>query len=317
MGPTFVTTRRPPTSKVTTQAEPTFAPTAGARSGDHTHPFSTRGRATPSLPVTCPRRRSRAARWSRCPCNSNRYCSRASTCRRASSSPCPAPIASGPSNQATTDSRYSRAGSAHRSPASPPEDCPACLGQTQHPQVDEDDIRAPGHDRMASQPADLPGARPHPGANAPITPKPDTPTAAHRQPRSPRHHDAVTPGEPHCAARRPVISPVQPGGTRREVPGSDALPRSERFRGTIAWQESNGRVQAYETRRCGTRVIWLKLDCLNLNLQEAQLLRPPERRLKPVPRPALTWCGGWCNLRDAERCPVRVFKEMNEEPKSR
>src|SRR6266545_2689149 len=36
MGPTFVTTRRPPTSKVTTQAEPTFAPTAGARSGDHT-----------------------------------------------------------------------------------------------------------------------------------------------------------------------------------------------------------------------------------------------------------------------------------------
>src|SRR6266545_504848 len=37
MGPTFVTTRRPPTSKVTTQAEPTFAPTAGARSGDHTH----------------------------------------------------------------------------------------------------------------------------------------------------------------------------------------------------------------------------------------------------------------------------------------
>jgi len=26
-----------------------------------------------------------------------------------------------------------------------------------------------------------------------------------------------------CAARRPVISPAQPGGTRREVPGSDGL----------------------------------------------------------------------------------------------
>src|SRR6266511_4408207 len=137
------------------------------------------------------------------------------------------------------------------------------------------------------EPAHIPAPtrRSHPNP----TPQPQP----HRQPRSPRHHDAVTPEEPHCAARRPVISPVQPGGTRREVPGSDALPRSERFRGTIAWQESNGRVQAYETRRCGTRVIWLKLDCLNLNLQEAQLLRPPERRLKPVPRPALTWCGGW------------------------
>src|SRR6266498_3809581 len=171
----------------------------------------------------------------------------------------------------------------------------------------------PVHRARRPSPPDRP-TRPPP---IPDTPEPARPTAAHRQPRSPRHHDAVTPGEPHCAARRPVISPVQPGGTRREVPGSDALPRSERFRGTIAWQESNGRVQAYETRRCGTRVIWLKLDCLNLNLQEAQLLRPPERRLKPVPRPALTWCGGWCNLRDAERCPVRVFKEMNEEPKSR
>ena len=35
-------------------------------------------------------------------------------------------------------------------------------------------------------------------------------------------------------------------------------------------QESNARVQAYETRRCGARVIWLKLDCLYLNLQKVQ-----------------------------------------------
>jgi hypothetical protein len=34
--------------------------------------------------------------------------------------------------------------------------------------------------------------------------------------------------ETKCAARRPVVSPVQPGGTRREVPGSDGLPGSER-----------------------------------------------------------------------------------------
>jgi hypothetical protein len=31
-----------------------------------------------------------------------------------------------------------------------------------------------------------------------------------------------------CAARRPVVSPAQPGGTRREVLGSDGLPESER-----------------------------------------------------------------------------------------
>ena len=46
-----------------------------------------------------------------------------------------------------------------------------------------------------------------------------------------------TPGRPQgrgkierflCAARRLVVSPAQPGGTRREVPGSDGLPGSER-----------------------------------------------------------------------------------------
>ena len=31
-----------------------------------------------------------------------------------------------------------------------------------------------------------------------------------------------------CAMRRLVVSPVQPGGTRREVLGSDGLPGSER-----------------------------------------------------------------------------------------
>jgi transposase len=34
-----------------------------------------------------------------------------------------------------------------------------------------------------------------------------------------------------CAARRSVVSPVQPGGTWREVPGSNGLPGSERLRG--------------------------------------------------------------------------------------
>jgi hypothetical protein len=37
----------------------------------------------------------------------------------------------------------------------------------------------------------------------------------------------VVAGEGVCATRRSVISPAQPGGTRREVPGSDGLPRPE------------------------------------------------------------------------------------------
>jgi hypothetical protein len=39
-------------------------------------------------------------------------------------------------------------------------------------------------------------------------------------------------GDPYaycnCAARRPVVSPAQPGGTRRDVLGSNGLPGSER-----------------------------------------------------------------------------------------
>jgi hypothetical protein len=35
----------------------------------------------------------------------------------------------------------------------------------------------------------------------------------------------------YCATRRLVVSPAQPGGTRREVSGSDGLPGTERIRG--------------------------------------------------------------------------------------
>jgi len=46
-------------------------------------------------------------------------------------------------------------------------------------------------------------------------------------------------------------------------------------------------------------------------------VHPPERRLKPAPRPAVAFFCGRRNLRDVERCPVRVFKEMSGTPKSR
>ena len=74
-----------------------------------------------------------------------------------------------------------------------------------------------------------------------------------------------------CATRRAVVSPVQPGGTRREVPGSDGLPDAERLMGTRACQQTGGRVQAYGTVLWGTRVTWRKLDCLNPSLQKMEV----------------------------------------------
>jgi len=46
-----------------------------------------------------------------------------------------------------------------------------------------------------------------------------------------------------CAARRLVVSPAQPGGTRREVPGSNGFTRIRKVRGTIACQESDDQAQ--------------------------------------------------------------------------
>ena len=74
-----------------------------------------------------------------------------------------------------------------------------------------------------------------------------------------------------CATRRAVVSPVQPGGTRREVPGSDGLPDAERLMGTRACQQTRDRVQAYGTVLWGTRVTWRKLDCLNPSLQKMEV----------------------------------------------
>lgn len=54
-----------------------------------------------------------------------------------------------------------------------------------------------------------------------------------------------------CAARRPVVSPVQPGGTWREVPGSNGLPEAERLRGQEHASQPGGRVQWSGTARRG------------------------------------------------------------------
>src|SRR5262245_37591695 len=50
---------------------------------------------------------------------------------------------------------------------------------------------------------------------------------------------------------------------------------------------------------------------------EDAISRPSERRLKPTPCSALGSQPYRGNFRSAERCPVRVFKEMSRPPKSR
>ena len=57
-----------------------------------------------------------------------------------------------------------------------------------------------------------------------------------------------------CATRRAVVSPVQPGGTRREVPGSDGLSIAERLTETRACQLTRGRAQMSGTVLWGTRI---------------------------------------------------------------
>jgi hypothetical protein len=70
-----------------------------------------------------------------------------------------------------------------------------------------------------------------------------------------------------CAVRRFVVSPAQPGGTRREVLGSPDLPRGESPTGNRACQGRGGRLEASRAGYRKIRTIWLKLDCLKPNPQ--------------------------------------------------
>ena len=54
-----------------------------------------------------------------------------------------------------------------------------------------------------------------------------------------------------CATRRSVVSPLQAGGTWREVPGSDGLPGCRKAKGTIACQLTGGHAQVSGVTRRG------------------------------------------------------------------
>src|ERR1019366_4212157 len=66
----------------------------------------------------------------------------------------------------------------------------------------------------------------------------------------------------------PCCIPGLAGGDLEDIPGSDGLLKIRKVKGTIACQETSGRADAYGRGAGKTRVIWLKLDCLNPNLQK-------------------------------------------------
>ena len=68
-------------------------------------------------------------------------------------------------------------------------------------------------------------------------------------------------------ARRPAVFPVQPGGIRRIFLG--LMPYLEPKReGNNSMAEKQRPCPCAGAGRCGTRAIWLKLYCLNPNLQQ-------------------------------------------------
>ena len=66
----------------------------------------------------------------------------------------------------------------------------------------------------------------------------------------------------------PCCIPGLVGRNLEDIPGSDGLLKIRKVKGTIACQETSGRADAYGRGAGKTRVIWLKLYCLNPNLQK-------------------------------------------------
>jgi hypothetical protein len=120
----------------------------------------------------------------------------------------------------------------------------------------------------------------------------------------------------NCAARRFVVFPMQSGRTRRDVLESNGLPQLERV---MRDKSMPGKRRPCPGVRSGASRD--SLDTVKAILPESQSpedanIHPPEIRPKPAPRPASAFFRGCCNLREVERCPVRVLKEMSGAPKS-
>jgi hypothetical protein len=117
--------------------------------------------------------------------------------------------------------------------------------------------------------------------------------------------------------RRSVVSPAQLGWIRRRILGFAGLPRSERVSGDSSMPEDGGRREGVEGGPPLNPRDMAKAGLPEFQSPDGRCEDPSERRLKPMPRPALARSVGWCILRVVGRCPVRAFKEMSGTPKSR
>ena len=86
--------------------------------------------------------------------------------------------------------------------------------------------------------------------------------------------------------------------------------------GNNSMPRSNDRVQVWNGALRGPRDM-AKAELPVSQSPDGETWHPPERYLKPAPRPVPAYPGGRYNLREVERYPARAFKEMNGEPKSR
>ena len=135
---------------------------------------------------------------------------------------------------------------------------------------------------------------------------------AHYQVEADRHYT----NEFVCAARRPVVSPAQPGVIRRKLLGLMAYPDPK--------GERNKSMPANRRSRPGVRggASWDPRDMAKAGLPKPQspedaTFRPLARHPMPAPRSATAAQEWLSHLRGVERCPVRAIKEMSGAPTSR
>lgn len=87
--------------------------------------------------------------------------------------------------------------------------------------------------------------------------------------------------------------------------------------GDRSMPEKQRPVKASQTGRCGARVISVKAGLLEVQSSDGEYPHPPERRLTPVPHPALTWDVGRSNLQGAGDAQRGHLKKMSGLPTSR
>jgi hypothetical protein len=87
--------------------------------------------------------------------------------------------------------------------------------------------------------------------------------------------------------------------------------------GNNSMPEKQRPLKASKVGCCGARVISVKAGLLEVQSSDGEYPHPPERRLTPVPHPALTWDVGRSNLQGAGDAQRGHLKKMSGLPTSR